>query len=602
MGASLVLCLLTPAILLAYSSQQLDVGQAEYLGIAAVFLVTVCTLISAAYVNFAPLTAACCALAATYYGMLFVVFAYGASSWSRDFSPSFLAEYTYDIIPAAFRMFGLWPLVGVSAALLCAWCALFLLFFRLQRRMRIRCPWLELSWKPAVAAVVGVGVALTNASAYGEPISMSISGYEEEAAGQSQFGNAVFSNYEDFRTDSEESIFVLQLESVSSMALLRPYEISTNVYPGTYLPQLHAIAKDGVFFPFFLANQSPTNRAQETIHCGVVGNNARALSSRTIDIPKSCLPSLLAKSGYTTIAFRSDRPEFSNMGKFIKSTGFSELHYDDIMQPDDVKYPWGYDDCTYYKRAFDYLRTNYPDGKKLYVYFEVSSHHWPFTQKSEYQFAFPFKQPRSYLEKYINSASAQDSCLQTFYSQYNAYANDRTHLAIQSDHGFPLLQQRAQEGYLAKGVQSEYFFIPYVYVPPRSRTSEFAVGTERPALDMFAQEDILPTFLELLSGNVFANSLVPALKNQSVNKLLYEPCHVLVNGGMQSMAVIRNNREYIMYSSENQEVISVDLIADFAMKHPKVIERNVSAKAFRNTYYCERYRRAPYRILGPTGN
>ncbi len=560
-------------------------------GVCAMFAFLVTLVILAEYVGFGPLKWLCCAGAAAYYSLLILVLGYGLTPWSKDFTLGFLVEYADEFLPATRTLFGTHSVVLATAGILCAWAMFYVLFLRLGRKANQPSTGLTSVRNVSIGVLTSLFL-MTGGIASSEPITVSISG-SVLSAKESLDNQGVYQDYSEETLDSGESLFVLQLESLSSMTLLRSFKSAGMEYTGDYLPVMTSLAQKGVFFPFFLASQAPTARAQESLHCGVAGNFSKVMSKRPDSVPKTCLPALLSKAGYRTIAFRSDTLEFENMGGWLRNVGFSEVHHSDIMRPEDVKYPWGYDDCTFYKRAFEYLRDTRADGEKLYVYFEVSSHHWPFQPKREYRDRYPITDSRTKFKNYINSAWTQDSCLATFHEEFERTADDRTHLAIHADHGFPIGALKPERGAYLKGSTVEMFFIPYLYIPPPSRAAEFAVGTTIPASVMAATEDVLPTYVELLGGRSHPQSLAPMLKGQARSDSVHEPCHVLSNAN-SAIAVIRDGMEYLAYSPKSKEVMRVDLLRDMTMRFPKIIRRDITFEEFKNTYFCPRYGSKPY--------
>ena len=177
----------------------------------------------------------------------------------------------------------------------------------------------------------------------------------------------IFFPKNDFNTNSNENIIILQLESLNSTLVNE-----------TITPNFLNISKNGILLKNYYGNSIRTNRAQANILCGVNGNFKQPYSYYPEDILNKCLPQILQDNGYKTIVFRSDTLKFTNTGNFFAGIGFEEVHYKDIMKEEDIKYLWGYNDKTFYKRVFEYLNEKYPNPEKLFIYIEVSSHHYPF--------------------------------------------------------------------------------------------------------------------------------------------------------------------------------------------------------------------------------
>jgi len=385
---------------------------------------------------------------------------------------------------------------------------------------------------------------------------------------------------------NNESVFILQLESLNSLALLGNMSQNGKRYEEIYIPNLYNISKKGVFFPFFWSNSIQTNRAQANIFCGINNNLGKAYSFNPELIKVKCLPQLLKERGYKTIFFRSDDLWFTNLGNFAEAIGFEEVHQKDIMLEGDKEYRWGYDDCVFYKRAFEYLKEKYPKGEKLFVYFEVSSRHIPFPPDEEYSFVHKFSPSSSHLENYLNSMLEEDYCAQKFYEEFQEYNNGNTHLFILSDQSYPLgIHTSSNEN----GAFNENFLVPLIYIPPETKKDEFKIGIQ--IKNFFPSlTDIMPTIFGLLDNKDYLNSFAFALKKNGL-KTNYEDCHVLVqpysNGG--EIAVVRGFDKYI-YSLAKEKMVHYDLKADLLEQHPVAILTNLSYEEFKEKYYCERYK------------
>lgn len=397
--------------------------------------------------------------------------------------------------------------------------------------------------------------------------------------------NPYFSNNSIYSTGSEESIFILQLESGNSLALFG------NVSPidgidikGIHLPYLYNLSKEGILFPLFWSNTMQTNRAQESIFCGINNNLRESFSYNPDKIENECLPRILNREGYKTIFFRSDILSFSNEGNFLESIGFEEVHYDDIMKENDTKYRWGYDDCIFYKRAFEYLDKNYKNRTKLLVGFEVSSNHYPFDEKEGYSFLYKFKSPTTVIERYINSYLVQDYCTGVFYEEFKRFDKD-AHLFILHDTSFPVGNKGIY--FNEEGVYNDEFLTTTVYIPPKSREDGFKTGEE--INNIYSQTDILPTIFGLLNDKSYQNSFAFALKN-GYAKEEYEDCQILTQPyGGGKIAIIKGKNKYV-YDLTEKSLIYFNLKKDFGENDPVLVSSKMPYTQFKNEYYCERYK------------
>lgn len=391
-----------------------------------------------------------------------------------------------------------------------------------------------------------------------------------------------------------ENVFILQLESLNGLVMDGLASVQGVPYDDTYFPVMRAIGETGVFHPLFWGNSMQTNRGQESILCGIVANIGKAFSFRPGEMHRNCLPRMLKKWGYDTVFLRSDRLSFANTGNFMREIGMDDVPEPaSIMGKGDVKYNWGYDDCTFYKRAMRYLEEEHPQPSKLFTYFEVSSNHVGFDQKKEYQSLKMFEKPRNFIEKYINSAVVQDHCLRVFMEEFERFAPDNTHLIIVGDHSWPVGVNRST--YNQVGATTDNFLTSFVYLPPKNRRDEFVSGTKE---EIPSQTDIIPTVLELLTGEPFSNSLVPQWSKPNLEApaetvdeaARYERCHVLTQpyDGI-SVAVVKDSVKYT-YSYEKKRVTMVDLATDMLDSTPKkIIRTDMEPDEFRKEFFCERY-------------
>ena len=308
---------------------------------------------------------------------------------------------------------------------------------------------------------------------------------------------------------SDESVVILQLESVNSLALfdLERDGTSRSRIP---LPGLSRILgeRGAVFFPRFWSNGAQTNRAWESILCGVSGNLGPPIANNPGQLGgKPCLPAHLAQAGYATVFLYSYfSPDFFNLGAFSRFAGFHELAYGHALMHDgDPRYTWGYDDCVFYERAFDYLAAKGLDQRKrLFAYFEVGTNHTPFYGTNKHPEAHPYREPRSLLEHYLNSVAEQDYCLLTFWKRFRALGRDDVHLIVLPDHSLWVHE--------TLGNEDAPFATWLAYVPPRRRAAEFKKANVLAPVP--SQAELYPTLLELLGGGRSPRSFAFALRGE----------------------------------------------------------------------------------------
>ena len=316
-------------------------------------------------------------------------------------------------------------------------------------------------------------------------------------------------DYSGISVRSNESVVILQLESVNSLVLFQP--AGEGSYRNTIpLPGLSKILDEGgaVFFPRFWSNGAQTNRAWESILCGVSGNLGPPIANNPSQLSgKPCLPAHLADAGFTTVFLYSYfSPDFFNLGQFARVAGFQDLAYGPaLMHEGDPRYTWGYDDCVFYDRAFDYLKAKGLDQRKrLFAYFEVGTNHTPFYNTNKHPEAHPYRQPHTVLEHYLNSIAEQDHCLLTFWKRFRELGRDDVHLIVLPDHSLWVHETLDND--------DAPFATWLAYVPPRRRAAEFTHGPVIAPVP--SQAELYPTLLELLGGKRSPRSFVFALQGE----------------------------------------------------------------------------------------
>lgn len=436
----------------------------------------------------------------------------------------------------------------------------------------------------ALFLLLGVGIV---PPAYGSPFAQ-VEHVQEVSAARQVVVSRIPDNSH-FATESDESVFMLQYESGNALALNGRAVVDGTHYSDFYLPVLRSITeRDGIFLPYMWGGGVQTNRGQATILCGIVNDLGDAFSYSPEEITTPCLPEILRKAGYRTVflsAFWDGG--FANTEDFMKKVGFDDVIFaTDLMEEGDPKNSWAYDDCAFYDRVFEYLRKNYPDPRKLFVYVSVGMNHIPFNPQERYAALHPFPNPSTFIEEYIDSAVEQDHCTARFYEQFQRYTDERTHLFVLPDHSWPIGING--NTYNERNAYNDNFLIFAAYIPPRARRGEFRIGEQEEGI--YGQSDIIPTIFDLLNEKSEQNSFAFALRQgEPRDGAPYEDCHVLAQpyGGAE-VAVVRGN-EKVIYSVSDHSLISFDLQEDFLEQDPRVIAEDLSYNAFLQAYSCERY-------------
>jgi hypothetical protein len=343
-------------------------------------------------------------------------------------------------------------------------------------------------------------------------------------------------DYSAVQVRSGESVFIVQLESVNADAVFERPGDGRAFRARMPQPGLETILKEGggVLFPLFWANGHLTNRAWESILCSVNGNLGEGFSVDPTRLAfRTCLPGLLADAGYATVFYYAYFDlEFYNFGAFAKRLGFQVVDYGSgLMAKGDPRHDWAYDDCAFYKRAFDRLaESGLGARERVFAYFEVGMNHAPFLNTMKHPEAHPYRAPATMLEHYQNSLAEQDHCLHRFWQRFRELGRDDVHLFILPDHSLwlPGVPLHPDTG----------FATWFAYIPPARRAAEFRPRVVHAPVPSQAQ--VFPTILELLGGTPLPSSFAFALRGEPTPPR-YDDCHMMGYPGIN--LVVRRNGE-----------------------------------------------------------
>lgn len=282
-----------------------------------------------------------------------------------------------------------------------------------------------------------------------------------------------------------DMIIMVQQESLNGL-LLKP-EIT---------PQLLKASQNGILFDHFYGNSIQSERGYECILCGVPPSLAGELVEEypIEDIQKiSCLPRLFKALGYTPIVFYSGNPNPRAI-RLFEAIGFEKILADDITQPGDVMYDWGYREDIWFTRVDDYIQKNLLN-QKVFIFITASAtNHTPFkVLDPKFRDLVPYPQPKKSEENLANTTYVQDAYFGQLYDLYREHYADKATLIAISDHSWPIPIHKYNI-YNERGAYEENFRIAMLLIPPNNRR-EFAVGTT--VTERFSQIDILPTLLDL---------------------------------------------------------------------------------------------------------
>lgn len=386
----------------------------------------------------------------------------------------------------------------------------------------------------------------------------------------------------------DESVYLVQLESVNGLIAEDGYTARGQRMPVDPMTGMRRVARKGIFFPYFLAGSVTTHRAQETILCGAVRNVHAPYFDQLVPWDGQCLPAMMRDAGYQTVFLSSfvDRA-FGATGDFMERAGFNDVHFADFMKPGDAVTRWGYDEQIFFTRAFEYLRSRYKKDDKLFVYMAVCAHHFGFTRDpNATDMANLIGTEVRRGEQYLWSQRIQDQSLLTFDRLHEDFTGGAAHTFYVPDHSFPLGLYGGTSP--SMGATVDNFVTPFVYVPPKTRAAEFAVG--RTVADTYAQTDIMPTIAELVSGTPYPNSLVPILRRTPSLRADYEQCHVLTQPyAGRWLVVVRGDRAY-QYHVATQILREYRLTARPLRQEKVRTVEGMTYEEFERRFGCRRYR------------
>lgn len=283
-----------------------------------------------------------------------------------------------------------------------------------------------------------------------------------------------------------DAIFILHLESLNAEF------VSERV-----TPNLLRLDSDGIRFPNFYSSSVQTNRALESILCGLPPTLGRAvIDAAPVDkiarLP--CLPRLLSQLGYRTFYFKDDSLAFARSGEFATAIGFTEVHAEDISAAGDPTTPWGYREDVFIKRIMEYLQRYKDQRVFVYIALNATNHH-PFTLITDDRIRgkLLYPNPVNFEELRANATYAQDVYLGDFIKEWQARYGPQATLIVLGDHPWPTPRHNNIHNEI--GGYEENFLTTLTFVPPASQRDRFSIG--RISAYRYGQTDILPTIIEL---------------------------------------------------------------------------------------------------------
>jgi len=182
--------------------------------------------------------------------------------------------------------------------------------------------------------------------------------------------------------DRNDTIVLLHLEDWNSRVVNGDVLIGNELYDEPMAPVFLQYATRGLYFPEHYSNSMLTILSEENTLCGIGDNLGTRYAKRNEDFSFQCLPEIFSGNQFKTYFFKAHNLNYHNTGSFMKKIGFDTVVNREIMQEDDTEYYWGYRDDIFYQRIFEFLASEPPSKK--FIYIAVSgSHHSPFEMQEE---------------------------------------------------------------------------------------------------------------------------------------------------------------------------------------------------------------------------
>jgi hypothetical protein len=339
-------------------------------------------------------------------------------------------------------------------------------------------------------------------------------------------------------------------------------------------PQLLRAGRDGILFDKQYGNSIQSIRGYACILCGAPPSITEALADLypASELKKlSCLPQIFKALGYHTYYFfgGSRNPRIKH---FAESIGFEKVLSDEIVQPGDFKFDWGYREDVYFTRVHEYLQKRHTKDK-LFIFIDTgATNHDPFEVLDDKLLdKIPFPQAKKFEEHLANTTFVQDAYFGKFYDLFQKYYGFNGSLFAVSDHSWPI-PVHTLNMYNERGAYEENFLISMLFVPPETKKNAFAAGSI--VTQRFSQMDIAPTIFDLIGlkqNYMLGESFAPwLLASQNSNKSAPEKIKVSIQpygGGF--ISAIQYPKKYL-FDVLNRKVQVFDLEKDPTEQSPAI--------------------------------
>jgi hypothetical protein len=324
---------------------------------------------------------------------------------------------------------------------------------------------------------------------------------------------------------SRQPIVVIQMESANGLILQRPQRnpnIERLRLEHTMI--LEQWAKRGLVIDRLWSTSVQTNRAYESLYCGIARNLGGAMSFRRT-VPQPCVPTILSRFGYRPIFINNYHDSsFQNFEHFASLMGFNQYLDSRLLVGGRNSGDWGADECVFADSVVEWLGNQDVSGPPLFLNVKFSPNHVPFCRSDPNCSRQPIE------ERFLRSSIRQLTCVEKFERDlrliFKAHQIEPTVLIL-SDTSWPIGLSEYSSSFNERGISVDGFLSYAAILPPR-RGPSFPSIEKVKSFGPLSQLDIGPTILDLaqIPGRKTINSWLPIMQYGSLSSS-YEACHIL---------------------------------------------------------------------------
>ena len=324
--------------------------------------------------------------------------------------------------------------------------------------------------------------------------SNSVANHQEDTSHFPYYKNAELPLKSDFDFQNAPNIFIVMLESFSSL-YIDGYKENGKVIT----PLIDSLIETGAYYENFFSNSVETSKGEFSTLCSVIPSFKGNVFNQHSTNQFRCLPQILKDHGYKTSYIKAYHDlSFENTGPFVKRNGFDFVtgmtkKYVTKKERDSLKIGWGVQDDFYYQKVFEILDKQQEKNRHKQPHFvktmSVTNHMWFEKIPKEQRYIYP--DADSTKENYANSVHLTDKYLREFFKQLKKRDYLKNSIVmILGDNGYPMGQHN---NFLnQKTAYNEMFKTPLLILWPGH------LDKERDKKNYFSQLDIAPTILDLI--------------------------------------------------------------------------------------------------------